>query len=231
MTEQTISIGRQRQDDEPAATAPPATNAWAEYLAAAQELDAARRGAATAAGEQAQSVQTAREELTGVRARLAPQQFRLRELGVPAMVLLPSPPEVSAAARAMVAGPGAVLAALREACVTADAADAALAGRANGRWFTPARNLLVYAPLALLVPVLQVLLYLYADSGWLTGAALICGLPMPIVAFIGGWLLVGRLFRLEPGEPVDRTPGLGAAVCLAPAVVTTVWIGVALLLR
>ncbi|MBF9135502.1 hypothetical protein I0C86_42385 [Plantactinospora sp. S1510] len=100
-------------------------DAWQDYLAAAQRLDAVRRTAATAAGEQAQGVRTAREELTGIRARLVPQQSRLRALGVPEGDLRPSGPEVAAAGRAMAAGPEAVLAALREARATADAADSA----------------------------------------------------------------------------------------------------------
>jgi hypothetical protein len=100
-------------------------DAWQDYLAAAQRLDAVRRAAATAAGEQAHGVRTAQEELTGIRARLVPQQSRLRALGVPEGDLRPSEPEVAAAGRAMAAGPDAVLAALREARATADAADSA----------------------------------------------------------------------------------------------------------
>ena len=86
---------------------------WEEYLAAARRLDAVRRAAADAAAEQARTVQAAREELTRLRARLAPQQSRLRDLGVPEAELQPSPAEVAAAAEAMADGPAAVLAALR----------------------------------------------------------------------------------------------------------------------
>ncbi|MEH1013746.1 hypothetical protein V6U90_11640 [Micromonospora sp. CPCC 206060] len=204
-------------------------DAWAEYVAAAQQLDAVRRGAATAAGEQARSVQAAREELARVRAQLAPQQSRLRELGVPAMNLVPSPPEVSVAVRGMAAGPDAVLAALRDAGAVVRAADTELGAR-GARWLAPVRNLLVYLPLALLVPVIQLLVHGYAGGGWVSVVALVGGLPMPLVAFFAGWLLVGRLFRSEPGGQVDRTPGLGVAVCLAPTLVTVVWIGVTLLL-
>jgi hypothetical protein len=83
--------------------------AWNDYLAAARQLDGVRQSAATAAGEQARSVQAAREELTAVRARLAPQQSRLRELGVPAISLVPSPPELTEATRSMAAGPAAAV--------------------------------------------------------------------------------------------------------------------------
>lgn len=104
------------------------TEPWDEYLAAARRLDAVRHGAATAAGVQAEAVQAAHEELTRVRARLAPQQSRLRELGVPEVDLLPSPPERAVATRATTGGPEAVLAALRRARITADAADTAMDG-------------------------------------------------------------------------------------------------------
>jgi hypothetical protein len=142
--------GPARADHDPAV-------AWQEYLAATRRLDAVRRGAATAAGEQAQTVQVARQQLTAVRARLAPQQSRLRKLGVPELALTPTHPEVAAAARALAGGPEAVLAALRQARSTADTVDATLAGtRLPGplaglagapRWL---HNLLfLYAPLAL----------------------------------------------------------------------------------
>lgn len=136
-------------------------NAWEEYLAATQRLDAVRRGAATAAGEQAEAVQDAREELTAVRARLVPQQARLRALGVPEPELVPAAVEVAAAGRTMAAGPQAVLAGLRQARGTADAADVMVtasglpmsAGRPTGRrsWL---RVLAVYGPFALAVLVL-----------------------------------------------------------------------------
>ncbi|MBO4204986.1 hypothetical protein [Micromonospora echinofusca] len=229
MTGQTISVGQQRsggvQPDDPAGS----VDAWSEYVAAARQLDAVRRGAASAAGEQARSVQAAREELAGVRALLAPQQSRLCGLGVPVLDLTPSPPEVSAAARGMVAGPVAVLAALRDAGGKLRMADAELAAT-GARWLVPVRNLLVYVPLALLVPVLQVLVHLYAGGGWVSVLALAVGLPMPLFAFGAGLLLVGRLFRTVPGAPVDRTPLLGGVVCLAPALVATVSM-VVLLLR
>lgn len=228
MSERTIAVGRQRPGDDPTGDRPPPA-AWSEYLAAAQQLDTVRRKAAAAAGEQAQSVQTAREELTAVRARLAPQQSRLHDLGVPLMSLLPSPPEVSAAARMMAAGPATVLAALRGARATAEAVDATLAGGRGAIGWQSLRNALVYAPLALLVPVLQVALYLSTGAGW-TIAGLLCGLPTPVAAFVAGWSLIGRLFRSGPGGRVNRTPGLGALICLIPAGLTTVGVGLALLL-
>lgn len=97
---------------------------WQEYLAAAQRLDVVRRTAANAAGQQAIAVQAAQQELTGLRARLAPQQARLRAAGVPEPDLVPTEPEVTAAGQAMAAGPDAALAALRAARADAETADA-----------------------------------------------------------------------------------------------------------
>lgn len=137
-------------------------NAWEEYLSAARRLDAVRRGAATAAGEQAEAVQDAREELTAVRARLVPQQARLRALGVPEPELVPAPAEVAAASQAMAAGPAAVLAGLRQARGTADVADVMVTatrvppstGGRSHRRRTWVHGLVVYGPFALAVLVL-----------------------------------------------------------------------------
>lgn len=208
------------------------TAAWSEYLAAARQLDGVRRGAAAAAGEQARSAEAAREELTLVRTGLASQQERLRELGVPAISLVPSPPELSEAARSMAGGPAAVLATLRTARGWAEGADAALAARRRfrpGSWPARARNLLVYGPLALLVPLIQVVVYAATGTGAASVAALICGLPMPAVAFVVAWLAIGRVFRPGPGERLDRTVRFGALVCLVPAVLVTAGLLLALL--
>ncbi|WP_089157607.1 hypothetical protein [Micromonospora sp. NBS 11-29] len=210
----------------------PAESAWAEYVAAARQLDGVRRSAATAAGEQARSVAAAREELTAVRERLAPQQSRLRELGVPAIALAPTPPEVTEAARSMAGGPTAVLAALRSAGAWADAADDTLAARGLpqlARWPARPRNLLVYGPLALVVPLLQLGLHAVAGAGPVTMLALVVGLPLPAVAFMLGWLAVGRFFRPRPADRVDRTPRFGALVCLIPAVLTAAGLLLAML--
>jgi hypothetical protein len=197
--------------------------AWQEYLAAARRLDAVRRGAVAAAGEQAESVQTAREELTGVRARLVPQQSRLRGLGVSEMELLPSPPEVAMAVRAMAGGPAAALAALRQARGTADAADARVVQAAGGRplaraagWPPWQRNLLVYVPFALAALVGQLALSALAGAGSPLVLLLFAAL-LPAAAFGVGWLTVGLVFWPGPGRRVDRTALLGGLVCLVPA--------------
>ncbi|MEU8047090.1 hypothetical protein AB0B71_23470 [Micromonospora echinofusca] len=206
--------------------------AWTEYLAAARQLDGVRRDAATAAGEQARSVQAAREELTAVRTRLASQEARLRERGVPPISLVPTPPELTEAARAMAGGPAAVLAALRAARGRADAADATLSARGLPRlagWPPHLRNLLVYGPLALLVPAIQVALFVATGTGAASVGALVCGLPMPAVAFAAGWIGVGRLFPPPEGGRVTRTARLGALVCLVPAVLVSAGLLLAML--
>ncbi|SDY12405.1 hypothetical protein SAMN05444365_101749 [Micromonospora pattaloongensis] len=205
--------------------------AWRDYLEAAQQLGAAQQSAAaqqdTAAQQGAADVpgepaQGAREELVRVDARLAPQRSRLREAGVPEPMLTPTPSEIAAAAQTMTAGPPAVLAALRQARITADAADAVLIGTAPlpPREVPPwRRNLLVYGPFALVVLVVQLGLVI-AAGGRAQAGALLCGLAMPVAAFALGWLTVGLVFRSAPAGRVDRTALLGAAVCAAPLLVT-----------
>jgi hypothetical protein len=198
--------------------------AWLDYLGAAQQLDAVRRGAATAADAQAHTIQAARDELRGVGARLAPQRSRLRDLGVPESRLAPTPTEVAEAAQAMAGGPAAALAALRHARVTADSADAAVVGSIvlpAGDLPAWRRNLLVYGPFALVVLVVQIGL-MVAAGGRSGVAALGCGVTMPFAAFALGWLTVGLVFRPPVGGRVDRTALLGAAVCAAPLLVTAV---------
>ncbi|WDZ85713.1 hypothetical protein [Micromonospora cathayae] len=226
------------------ATSDPVTAAWTEYLAAARQLDGVRRGAATAAGEQARSVQAAREELAAVRARLASQQTLLRELGVPAMSLVPSPPEVGAAARSMVAGPAAVLAGLRTARECADEAEGLLAARRTSRptgWPALRGDLLGYGLLALLVPVLQLVVLGLTGTGAAGVLAALLGLPLAVLAFVVRRPAVARLSRHLQGR--DRTGGrpaadglpdrgrwFGALVCGVPAAVTAAGILLVVLL-
>ena len=227
----TVRPGRQRT----VATPPPAdavTAAWSDYLAAARQLDGVRRDAATAASEQARTVQAARDELVAVRTRLAAQEARLCELGVPPISLAPTPPELSETTRSMAGGPAAVLAALRQARRWASGVDDILAARGLSRvahWSPRPRNLLVYGPLGLLVPLFLIAVYLTAGTGPVTVLALVVGLPGPAVAFGVGWLAVARLFPAQPGERVDRTPRFGALACLIPAVVATAGIILAML--
>jgi hypothetical protein len=210
----------------PAQAAPPAPGPWADYLTAAQRLDAIRRAASAAAGEQQAAATAARQELSAVRARLAPQQARLvRDFGVPEMELAPRPAEVESAALAMSGGPAAVLAALQQARRTADAADNTIIGPGPARPLRPwARNLLVYGPFAAAVLLVQIVLYLVAPQGSVPTYALLCGLSMPVLAFGLGWATIGFVFG-GPGVKVDRTPILGAIVCLTPVLLTCMGVG------
>jgi hypothetical protein len=208
--------------------AEPAGGPWADYLAAAQRLDAVRRGAATAVSEQAATVQAAGHELASVRARLAPQRARLvQDLGVPMEALTPTDAELMQATQAVAGGPAVVLAALRQARGTADAADATMLGNTSQRrpWRPWARNLLVYGPFAAAVLIVQIVLYLVAPSGSVPTFALLCGLTMPVLAFGLGWVTIGFVYGGGPGK-VDRTPIVGAIACLTPVLLTCMGVGV-----
>ena len=204
----------------------PLAGPWADYLDAAQRLDAVRRAASSAAGEQAATLQAARQELVAVRARLAPQSARLvQDLGVPESDLVPQTADQVLAAQAVAGGPAAILAALRQARSTADAADATMVGggqRQAAQWRPWARNLLVYGPFAAAVLIVQIVLYLVAPSGSLPTYALLCGLSMPVLAFGLGWITIG--FVYGPGK-VDRTPIVGAIACLTPVLLTCMGVG------
>jgi hypothetical protein len=203
---------------------------WADYLAAAQRLDAVRRAANTAAGQEQATATAARQELAGVRARLAPQHARMiRDFGVPVQELTPQPAELAQAAQGVAGGPATVLAALRQARATADAADATILGGGPGAavtrpWRPWARNLLVYGPFAATVLVVQIILYLIVPQGTLPTYALLCGLSMPVLAFGLGWATIGFVYGGEPGK-LDRTPFIGAVACLTPVLLTCMGVG------
>jgi hypothetical protein len=214
---------QRREDTDPG-------TAWAEYCAAAQRLDAVRRGAATAAGEQERTVRAAREELGAVRARLVPQQARLREAGVPDADLRPAPEDTELAGRAVADGPAATLAALHQARSTADRADAALLGvpgaalgTASGAPSRPVRtwvrNMLVYGPFAAAVLAVQVALLITAGGTAMSKYSLGCGLALPLAALGFAWVTIGAAFPAPPGGKVDRTLPIGAVVCFAPVLV------------
>jgi hypothetical protein len=214
-------------------SAEPGRTAWEDYVAGARRLDAVRRGAATAAGEQAQAVRAAHDELAAVRARLAPQRAKLLDQGAPEAALQPSQADLASAAQSMAGGPAAVLTALRQARATADAADATVlgtmptAGADTAVWL---RNMIVYGPFAAVVLLVQIALYATADRD-LPLYAVLCGLTMPAAAFGLGWLTIGVAFPAPPDGRVERTPLVGLAVCLAPVVATCMGVGALSLVR
>lgn len=201
-------------------------DAWDEYVAAARRLDAVRRGAATAASEQAQAAHRAREELSALRARLGVERGRLLQMGVQEAELAPSPAEVSLAAQAMVGGPIPVRASLESAraVVTGAAQLAVQQGPVRGDTPVWLRNLMVYGPFGLVVLIVQVALYATAGTE-LPLFAVLCGLTMPAAAFGLSWLTIGWSFDRTPEGTVDRTPLLGIAVCFAPVLVTCMGVG------
>jgi hypothetical protein len=212
----------------------PQPDPWADYLAGAQRLDALRRATSAASSEHDQTMQAARQELAAVQARLAPQHARLvQDFGVPAADLAPQPGEQAAATRTLAGGPVAVLAALRQARGTADAADATMLGRGPAvpaQWRPWARNLLVYGPFAAAVLIVQIVLYLVAPSGSLPTYALFCGLTMPVLAFGLGWLTIGFVYG-GGAERVDRTPLVGVVTCLTPVLLTCMGVGLTAFFR
>jgi hypothetical protein len=203
----------------PPPDAAPPDGPWGDYLMAAQRLDAIRRAASAASSEHAATVQAAHQELATVRARLAPQRARLvRDFGVPDGALSPHDAERAVAAQTVAGGPAIVLAALRQARGTADAADAAMVGPGpRAQWRPWARNLLVYGPFA--AAVLLVPTY-----------ALLCGLSMPALAFGLGWVTIGFVYGGGP-EKVDRTPIVGLIACLTPVLLTCMGVGLLALIR
>lgn len=210
----------------------PAPGPWSEYLAAAQQLDALRRAANSAAGEHQAAVAAAQQELSAVRAQLATQAARLtRDLGVPEADLRPQPADAEVARHAVDGGPAAVLSALQQAHRTADTADALLTGpQPIRRWRPWARNLLIYGPFAATVLIVQIALYLVAPAGSVPTYALLCGLSMPVLAFGLGWVTIGFVYGGEPGA-VDRTPIVGAVTCLVPVLLTCMGVGLVALFR
>ncbi len=222
----------QREQAIPAQVSPPAPGPWADYLAAAQQLDALRRAASTAAGEQQAATTAAQQELSIVQEKLASQAARLgRESGVPDAELRPQPADLEVATQAVIGGPAAVLAALQQAHRTTDAAEAMIAAPAPMRRWRPwARNLLVYGPFAAAVLLVQIALYLVAPPGSVPTYALLCGLSMPVLAFGLGWVTIGFVYGGEPGG-VDRTPIVGAVACLTPVLLTCMGVGLAAFFR
>jgi hypothetical protein len=196
--------------------------AWTDYLAAAQRLDTVRREAADVAATEAAAVAAARDELPTVQARLGMQAARIVDLagraGAAPPALQPGPAEQRAAAQSVAGGPAVALAALRQARATVDVADAALARFDDDRdsshtW----RNLLIYGPLAAAVLAIQLVFSFLVDQRTRPFYAAGCGLTLAALAWAAGWLLVGVIYPRRP-----RTAIIGALVCFAPILFTTI---------
>lgn len=116
--------------------------------------------------------------------------------------------------------------------VTAGPAGRAAPGvlSALAAWSPAVRNLLVYGPLALLVLLLQIGLLAAASDTPPAWPAVACALTLPFLAYGIGWVTVGLLPWGGAG-PVDRTPLVGAVVCLGQVLVGCVGFGALILLR
>lgn len=210
-------------------------DAWQGYQAAARRLDSVRREGASALAEQQAVAQAARTELKYVRERLALQQREWPAAGVAPQELIPAPPAVPADGTGVPAdgtlgvpldSPERVLDTLRRTRSIVDEADALVLGRpapASGLAGLPPnlRNLFVYAPFAFLAVAIQ-----YVLSTSENGFFLLIGLALPAVAFVLGFLTIGLIFPPAEGTKVDRTPVLGAGVCLASVVMLCAGYGI-----
>jgi hypothetical protein len=208
---------------------------WDEYLDAARRLDAVRQEAAEARATEAAAAQDVGRELTALRQRIGLQRMRLLDVarragvadpqltdprvatqtGVAQPPVAPAVPPVSAASH---------VAAVRAARERLDTADAllsevdgpGLSAGPLGSWSPARRNAVVYGGFALLVLVVQVVLFVAAPNGAASVLAVGCGAVLPVIGFGLAWLGVGILFT---GERIDRTPLLGAVISAAPVLV------------
>ena len=216
-------------DSGPDGAAALAQAAQAHRLVAALVVAAARAGAEPAT-------------LPALRERLLLQQARFAEVaaanGVSVPALAPTPAEV-AGARAALGDLSA--ASVAEACATGastlDLADRLLAEPGSVRFAGPPptptpggspppageratawpRNALIYGAYALVVLVMQLIIFLgVADE--LSGVfwAPLCGLAFPVIAWVAGYLTIGK---------APRSPRVGALICFAPNVVLCCGLG------
>ncbi len=210
--------------------------AWADYLAAAQRLDAARRDAATLVSERQAVAAAANKELAGARQRLAAQRSRLLDLatrlGVPAPRVTVDATEL-AEAQATLAATGApnpaaaATAVLRANRAAIDGVDVALSTlddpRSPARPTGTGRNLLTYAIVALVATVLPVLLILFGPNDpsqgarfYLLNAGAYCGAVIfPLIGYGIAWAIVGGLADRPAGGRPNRNAALGALITAA----------------
>ncbi len=207
---------------------------WDEYLDASRRLDALRQEAAAARAAEAAAAQDVGRELTAVRQRIGLQRMRLLDIARRAGVADPQltdprvatqagaaqPPGAPAAPAASASSHIAAVRAARERLDTADALLSEVDGPGMsagplGSWSPARRNAVVYGGFALLVLVVQVVLFVAAPNGAASVLAVGCGAVLPVIGFGLAWLGVGIL---SSGERIDRTPLLGAVISAAPIV-------------
>jgi hypothetical protein len=90
-------------------------------------------------------------------------------------------------------------------------------GGAPARKKVGLRNAAIYGGYALIVFVVQAVLYIVlSEVDELPLMAPFCLLVFPALAWAAGWLSIGALFPAGAEEEPDRSPILGVAVCLIP---------------
>jgi hypothetical protein len=194
---------------------PGRAEAWRDYLAAAQRLDAVRRAPDDSA------VDAARRELAFVRQRLD----RLAGAGVP---VAPGPADLYAAARSTTGSTGgldairAALASARSALTTAERLTPQLTAPVGP---TVLRNGFVYGGYALLAVIAEAAVFTGALAFDQPVPAIPGVLVMPLIGYMLGWLTTGVFDR--PGRSV-RTPMVGAVICALALVPALVFVGLVL---
>ena len=210
-------------------------SAWDEYVDAARRLDAVRQEAAAARAVEAAAAQDVGRELSVLRQRIGLQRLRLldvaRRAGAPDPQLVDprvamqadagQPSGAPAAPPASASSHIAAVHAARERLDTADALLSEVDGPGIsagplGTWPPARRNAVVYGGFALLVLVVQVVLFVAAPNGAASVLAIGCGAILPVFGFGLAWVGIGILFR---GGRVDHTPWLGAVISAAPILV------------
>jgi hypothetical protein len=83
-------------------------------------------------------------------------------------------------------------------------------------WRPGARNAAVYGSCALIVFVMQVVLFYSADENALAYQSFFCVLVLPAFNWALGWWLIGFLFEPAAGTTLDRSPRLGVFISAAP---------------
>lgn len=205
---------------------------WAEYQAAAQQLDAARSAATKVVAEQSSQLARARADLTDLQTRITAQRNRVNQaslsVGVPLADLEAGvrgrDPAVHLPHQRGPQTPAEAITAITRARANLDTVDAMLTtledsltptepiGSAAGR-----RNAIVYTAWAAVFAIIQLPFVVAVLNDSVPGLFALCGIITPVFAYGLSWLTLGAVFK-RPGIEVDRTPILGVLVSLGAAI-------------
>jgi hypothetical protein len=205
---------------------------WAEYQAAARQLEAARRAATKVVAEQSNQLIRARTELASLQTRLSLQRNRLHQAalsigsGLPELeaTVRPNDPATNLPHQRAPQSPIEAFTAITRARASADTVDAILTtveqSTTGGEPAGPPlarRNAYVYGGFALVFAIVQIPFVVAVLSESFAGTFALCGLVMPFISFGLAWATIGMLYPRQ-GAVVDRTPILGAVISAAAAV-------------